>query len=197
MQQQEIPAMRLAIISGGMSKPSSTLELGRMIREGAADQLCRTVCPAEMVEIEIGEIAEQVVTKMLGGETGDKLQKAFDGVAAAHGLIVVSPVFQGSFSGLLKSFFDLLPPGSLAGKAVALGATGGSVRHSLVIESALRPLISYLHGTTVSTGVYAAKSEWLQNPDEIVKRAHLCGTELARWMQLLQGRSPEIAATAQ
>lgn len=81
-------------------------------------------------------------------------------MAGADALIVVTPVFSASYSGLFKSFFDVLDKDALAGKPVLIAATGGSARHSLVLDHALRPLFSYLRAVVVPTGVYAASEDW-------------------------------------
>jgi FMN reductase len=78
----------------------------------------------------------------------------------ADGLIVVSPIFSASYSGLFKSFFDVLEHRSLTGKPVLIAATGGTARHSLALEHALRPLFSYLRAIVVPTAVYAATEDW-------------------------------------
>jgi FMN reductase len=88
------------------------------------------------------------------------LEKAIEGVTTADGLIAVTPIFTTSYSGLFKSFIDVLDPASLTGMPVLLGATGGTERHSLAIDYAMRPLFAYLHAAPVSTGVYAASSDW-------------------------------------
>src|SRR5690606_34225639 len=69
-------------------------------------------------------------------------------------------IFTTSYSGLFKSFIDVLDPDSLDGLPVLLGATGGTERHSLAIDYAMRPLFTYLHAVPVTTGVYAASSDW-------------------------------------
>ena len=85
-------------------------------------------------------------------------------MSAADALIAVSPIFSGSYSGLFKTFFDVLEPETLAGKPVLIGATGGTARHSLALEHALRPLFSYLHAVVVPTAVYAAPEDWGTHP---------------------------------
>lgn len=67
-----------------------------------------------------------------------------------------------SFSGLFKLFFDVIQHDALAGIPVVLGATGGTARHSLAIEHALRPLFAYLNANVAPTGVYAATEDWGQ-----------------------------------
>ncbi|MEO7122304.1 MAG: NAD(P)H-dependent oxidoreductase, partial [Lacisediminihabitans sp.] len=64
------------------------------------------------------------------------------------------------YSGLFKSFIDILDPDALTGLPVLLGATGGTERHSLALDYAMRPLFTYLHAVTVPTAVYAASSDW-------------------------------------
>ena len=97
---------------------------------------------------------------MLTGFPAGSLRTVVDTVAAADGLIVVTPMFSASYSGLFKSFFDILDPDVLAGKPVLLAATGGTERHSLVLEYALRPLFTYLGAAPVRTGVYAATGDF-------------------------------------
>ena len=60
-------------------------------------------------------------------------------------MVAVTPAFNASFSGLFKSFFDVLPEETLTDMPVMIAATGGTERHSLVLEHAMRPLFSYLH----------------------------------------------------
>ena len=75
-------------------------------------------------------------------------------------MIAVTPVFSASYSGLFKSFFDILEDGTLDGTPVLMAATAGTARHSLVLEHALRPLFSYLHAAPLSTAVFAASEDF-------------------------------------
>jgi FMN reductase len=83
-----------------------------------------------------------------------------EAVAQGDALIVVTPIFSASYSGLFKMFFDVLEEGALAGKPVLIAATGGTARHSLALEHALRPLFAYLRAIVVPTGVFAASEDW-------------------------------------
>ncbi len=75
-------------------------------------------------------------------------------------VVAISAVDPGSYSGLFKSFFDVLEPDALVGKPVLIAATGGTARHSLALEFALRPLFAYLRATVAPTGVFAATEDW-------------------------------------
>jgi FMN reductase len=72
----------------------------------------------------------------------------------------VTPIFSASYSGLFKLFFDLVERDGFAGKPVLIAATGGTARHSLALEHAMRPLFAYLNATVVATAVYAATEDW-------------------------------------
>jgi FMN reductase len=110
--------------------------------------------------IELRDLAQQLTEHMLTGFPGPELSEAIDAVRGADGVIVVTPVFAASYSGLFKTFFDVLEEGLLDGKPVLIAATAGTARHSLVLEFALRPLFSYLHAVVVPTGVFAATDDF-------------------------------------
>ncbi|WP_328439177.1 FMN reductase [Streptomyces sp. NBC_00457] len=147
--------MKLVVVSAGLSVPSSTRLLG--------DRLAAAVAQASAVDVqvvELRELAVEIAHNFTNGFAGQRLSAAIDAVTGADGLIVVTPVFSASYSGLFKSFFDVIDPDALAGKPVLIAATGGTARHSLVLEHALRPLFSYLRAIVVPTGVYAASEDW-------------------------------------
>ncbi|MFI1421100.1 CE1759 family FMN reductase [Streptomyces sp. NPDC020731] len=162
--------MRLVVVSAGLGVPSSTRLLGDRLAAAAAAQ-----SPADVQVIELRDLAVEIAHTFTNGFPGRALSEAFDTVAGADGLIVVTPVFSASYSGLFKSFFDALSgtdPDVLAGKPVLVAATGGSARHSLVLDHALRPLFSHLRAVVVPTGVYAASEDWgAEGLDGRVERA--------------------------
>ena len=83
-----------------------------------------------------------------------------DQLSQAAVLVVGSPTFKGSYTGLFKHFFDLIDPGSLRGKPVILAATGGGERHSLIVEHQLRPLFGFFEALTMPTAVYASDRDF-------------------------------------
>ncbi|MFJ5098807.1 MULTISPECIES: NADPH-dependent FMN reductase [unclassified Streptomyces] len=72
--------------------------------------------------------------------------------ARADGMMIGTPVYKASFSGLLKSLLDLLPQYALAGKTVLPLATGGSTAHVLAIDYALRPVPSSMGAAHIVQG---------------------------------------------
>jgi len=147
--------MKLVVVSAGLSVPSSTRLLADRL---AAATTGRTYAQVEVVELR--DLAVEIAHHLTNGFPGRRLAAALDAVTGADGLIVVTPVFSASYSGLFKSFFDVLDKDALAGKPVLIAATGGTARHSLVLEHALRPLFSYLRAVTVPTAVFAATDDF-------------------------------------
>lgn len=150
------PARRIAVVAAGLSEPSSTRLLADLLGEAAASAL-------DGVQVEVVELrplAHGITDALLTGFAAGDLADAISTVTHADAVIAVTPVFSASYSGLFKSFFDILEAGALDGKPVLIGATAGTARHSLVLEHALRPLFTYLHAVVVPTGVFAASEDW-------------------------------------
>ncbi|TDK26459.1 MULTISPECIES: FMN reductase [Arthrobacter] len=150
----------IVVVSAGLGVPSSSRMLADQLAESAVEALGAAGATAEVETIELRELALDIANHLVTGFAPPALAAVQERLAAADALIVVSPVFSGSYSGLLKSFFDVLDPKALEGMPVLLGATGGSARHSLMLEHALRPLFSYLRAVVVPTAVYAAPQDW-------------------------------------
>lgn len=150
----------LTVVTAGLSQPSSTRlvadRLATAVTHAVADRGDQTV--VEVVELR--DYAHDITDHMLTGFPSIRLRTAIDAVVASDGLVAVTPIFTASYSGLFKSFFDVLEADSLIGKPVLAAATGGTERHSLTLEHALRPMFTYLRAIVVPTTVYAASSDW-------------------------------------
>jgi len=178
----------LVAVSAGLQVPSSTRLLTdrlvaateRHLRDGGID-------PVTAV-IELRDHAQDLSNNLLTGFPSPTLQAAIDQVTAADGLIVASPIFNASYSGLFKTFFDVIEHDSLEGRPVLLAATGGTARHSLALEHALRPLFTYLGADTVRTAVYAASEDWGRSgvpaDGSLVQRIDRAARELAGAMSV-------------
>lgn len=151
---------RLVVVSGGLREPSSTRLLADRIDAAVRGQLSEANVTATSSVIELRPLGREIMDAMLTGFAAAELETAFDTVASADGMIAVTPAFNASFSGLFKSFFDVLPEEALADMPVLIAATGGTERHSLVLEHAMRPMFSYLHAVISPTGVYAATDDF-------------------------------------
>ncbi|MGO8940528.1 MAG: CE1759 family FMN reductase [Mycobacterium sp.] len=151
---------KLAVISGGLREPSSTRLLADRITAAVKEALADKNLTVDASVIELRHLGRAVMDTMLAGFAPSELESVFEAVADADGLIAVTPAFNASFSGLFKSFFDVLPEETLSEMPVLIAATGGTERHSLVLEHALRPMFSYLHAIVSPTGVYAATDDF-------------------------------------
>ncbi|WP_405817685.1 FMN reductase [Streptomyces sp. NBC_01390] len=153
--------MKLVVVSAGLSVPSSTRLLADRLAAAVGRKADADVdLELDVQVVELRELAVEIAHHFTNGFPGRKLADALDAVTRADGLVVVTPVFSASYSGLFKSFFDVLEKDALAGKPVLVAATGGSARHSLVLEHAMRPLFAYLRAVVVPTAVYAASEDW-------------------------------------
>lgn len=151
---------RIVVISGGLGTPSSTRVLSGDIVARLDESLSRKGESLDATVVELRDLAHPIADAMLTGFPVGRLAEVVESLEGADALIVVSPTFSASVSGLVKSFFDILDPGILSGKPVLLAATGGTERHSLMIEYAMRPLLTYLGALPVRTGVFAATSDF-------------------------------------
>ncbi|ABE49837.1 NADPH-dependent FMN reductase [Methylobacillus flagellatus] len=146
---------RIVGISGSLSQPSRTRALVEEIAARASHQLH---APAEVIDI--AGIAAVLGSTVSYGEFPPELSEAYEKVQAADLLVIASPVYKASYTGLLKHFFDLLDPKALVGKVAILGATGGSDQHAMILDYQLRTLVSFFSVYTAPTAIYARDSEF-------------------------------------
>src|SRR4051794_24938665 len=151
---------RLAVVTAGLSQPSTSRLLADLLATSTDRALRLHDQPVEVVTIELRDLAHALTDNLLTGFPAGALADAVRVVAEADALIAVTPVFSASYSGLFKTFFDVLEDGALDGKPVLMGATAGTARHSLVLEFAMRPLFAYLRADVVPTAVFAASEDF-------------------------------------
>nr|WP_233255482.1 FMN reductase [Naasia lichenicola] len=176
----------VAVVSAGLSQPSSTRLLADRLVQATERHLVERGFEVEIVTVELREIAKDVTNNLLTGFPSPSLSTVIEQVTGADALIAVTPTFTTSYSGLFKSFMDILDPSSLVEMPVLIGATGGSPRHSLVLDYAMRPLFTYLHALVAPTGVYAASEDWGSNPDDVKplpERIDRAGAEFAAFVE--------------
>ncbi len=148
-----VPGPRFVAFAGSWSQPSKTRIL---VQEATTRAIARFGGSGHVFDI-----------SDLGPDFGTLRQSQqgphnphLDAFLAADALIVASPVYKGSYTGLFKHFLDLIDPAALAGKPVLLAATGGGDRHALVIEHQLRPVFGFFEAHTLATGLYASSTDF-------------------------------------
>lgn len=150
----------LVVVTAGLSQPSSTRLLADRLAAATRRRLAAAGMASRLEVIELRSHAQDLTNNLMTGFPSPTLRAAIDAVVGADGLIAVSPIFNASYSGLFKTFFDVLERDSLAGLPVLIAATAGTARHSLALEHALRPLFAYMGAATVPTAVFAATEDW-------------------------------------
>jgi FMN reductase len=151
---------RIVVVSSGLSQPSSTRLLADHLADATVLAVREAGANATVEVIELRDLAHDITNNLLTGFPSPSLKSALDSMTAADAVIAVTPIFSSSYSGLFKSFFDVVEAKALSGKPVLLAATGGSARHSLALEYAVRPLFAYLRSVVVPTAVFAASDDW-------------------------------------
>ncbi|MBL6279917.1 FMN reductase [Micromonospora fiedleri] len=173
----------LAVVSAGLSQPSSTRLLADQLAAATRDELVGYGEQVTLHPIELREHAHDIVNHLLTGFPSEPLRQVLEQVTGADGLIAVTPIFNASYSGLFKSFFDLVDADAVGGRPVLIGATGGTARHSLALEHAIRPMFTYLRAVVLPTAVFAAPEDWSGGTAQGVLR-----TRIARAAEELAGQ---------
>ena len=183
----------LAVVTAGLSRPSSTRLLADRLAQSTVEELAARGVTAEVRTFELRDVAHDIVNTMLTGFPSGGLPAVLDAVTGADGVIAVTPLFTTTYSGLFKSFVDVLDKDSLTGMPVLLGATGGTPRHSLALEYSVRPLFTYLRADVMATSVFAATDDWAGEADRanpLPGRIRRAGRELAEAVAARQNEGP-------
>ncbi|SEJ09834.1 FMN reductase [Achromobacter sp. NFACC18-2] len=147
--------LRLVAVSGGLQRPSKSAALADHLLDLIADEL-----PCEQRLVELGQLAPQLAGAVWRSHLPETVERELAAVEQADVLVVTTPVFRGSYTGLFKHFFDFIHQDALVDKPILLAATGGSERHALVIDHQLRPLFSFFQARTLPLGVYATDKDF-------------------------------------
>jgi FMN reductase len=181
---------RITVLSAGLGVPSSTRLLADQLTAAATRELTAAGYEVTTDVVELRELAVDIANNFVTGFAPARLAEVIAGVEASDGIIAVSPVFSASYSGLFKSFIDVLDPKSLDGKAALLGATGGTDRHQMVLDHAMRPLFSYLRTRTAATAVFAGPQDWGNTDDGGTPLSVRIERAAAEFSRLLEGDQP-------
>jgi FMN reductase len=188
------PSRSLVVVSAGLGQPSSTRLLADRMTAAVERHLGDAGSDTRVEVVELRDHAQDLTNHLLTGFPSPKLQAAIDSVVGADGLIAVSPIFSASYSGLFKLFFDVVERDGLAGMPTLIAATGGTARHSLALEHAMRPLFAYLNAATVATSVFAAAEDWgspgVAADGSLVQRIDRAAAELAAAVAAREPRAP-------
>lgn len=146
---------RIVGVSGSPTSPSRTTALVEHVAEVLAETVGGDV---EIIALGplLGELGEHPYRDGLGANA----RTALDTVEAADILVVGSPAYRATFTGLFKLFFDHIGQYALVDTPVVLTATGGSERHALLVEHQMRPLFGFFQALTLPLGIYASEADF-------------------------------------
>lgn len=138
--------VKAVIINGGNTKKSRLTGIQQKV-EGFFEKEKITFHSIYIHELP----AEDLIKANFASED---IQRANQQVAEAEIVVILTPIYKASFTGILKTYLDLLPQKALEGKRIVPLAVGGSIGHLLAIEYALKPVLSILGATEILNTVY-------------------------------------------
>jgi FMN reductase len=147
--------LKVTAVSGSYKLPSRTAALVEAITQKLGQQL-----PIDLHVVELSEIGHSLIASYDPKALPVKVQKDIEAIETADLLVVATPVYRASYTGLFKHLFDLVNYKALVDVPVLLAATGGSERHALIIDHELRPLFSFFQALTLPIGVYATEADF-------------------------------------
>jgi FMN reductase len=147
--------LKVVAVSGSLQRPSRTLALVEELLAALGRET-----PIDTHLIELGSIGPQIGGALFRSQLSAAAEAEIAAIEAADLLIVASPVYRATYTGLFKHLFDFVHHEALIDVPVLLAATGGSDRHALVIDHQLRPLFSFFQARTLPIGVYATEKDF-------------------------------------
>jgi FMN reductase len=147
--------VKVVAVSGSLHAPSKTIALVEAIVAELGRQL-----PVDARIIRVNELGPSFAGALTRAELPREVEDALLAIETADVLVVASPVYRASFTGLFKHLFDFVDQFSLVDTPILLAATGGSERHALIIEHQFRPLFAFFQALTLPVGVYAHDSDF-------------------------------------
>ncbi|MWB98471.1 FMN reductase [Agromyces seonyuensis] len=158
----------IVAVSGSISNPSRTTALAARLQAELAAALAAEPALAEpgapvvaTTLLELSDVGREFAGVLSRAELTPRAEEALRTIESADVLIVASPVFRASFTGLFKHVFDFVGQYALIDTPVLLAATGGSDRHALILEHQFRPLFSFFQALTLPIGVYARDTDFV------------------------------------
>ena len=186
--------LRIVAVSGGLQRPSRAATLAEHLLDLIGEGV-----PCDQHLIELGELAPQLAGALWRSQLPETVERQLAAVEQADVLVVATPVYRGSYTGLFKHFFDFIHQDALVDTPILLAATGGSERHALMIDHQLRPLFSFFQARTLPLGVYATDKDFadgcVQN-EALMQRARLAVQRAMPLLALSHRAAPAVSEAA-
>ena len=187
--------MSILLLGGSPQLPSSSSRLLLHIGEQLALQ------GHSYAQLHVRDLPARAL--LLADYDDAAIARAVRAVADADAIVIATPIYKASYTGLLKAFLDLLPQDGLAGKLVLPLATGGGHAHTLALDYALRPVLHALGAKQVFTSIYANAQQLAWDEERglsldapIAERVLAGIEELSTGLFVLQGQRPPAPVAA-
>jgi len=172
--------LRIVGISGNLTRPSKTRALlAEILRQAETFGAGRT----ELYDlVDAGPELGAAARRESAAAAPDRVLSAIE---RADALVVASPIFKASYTGLFKHLFDLIEPKMLENRPVLLAATGASDRHALVIDHQLRPLFAFFRAKVLPAGIYATNGDFGTGSEvgqALIERINPIAEQFAAWI---------------
>ncbi|WP_409296737.1 NADPH-dependent FMN reductase [Peribacillus sp. SCS-26] len=119
-------------------------------------------------DYEVLHVRDLPAEDLIGGAyDSEEIVKASGKVTSADKIIILTPVYKASFTGVLKTFLDLLPMKGLEDKTILPLAIGGTYGHLLMIDYALKPVLASLGATHILKGVFTLDQQVQRAGDNV------------------------------
>ena len=152
--------VQLVIIDAGTSDPSTTQMLSNKAAGRIAELAQERDIALQAKAIDLKPLAKDIAVGLTTGMRTPEIEAASNTLLTADALIASTPIYKAGPSALFTGFFQVLDNDLLIGKPTLLAATAGTARHSLVVDSQIRPLFAYLRTLTVPTSLFATAEDW-------------------------------------
>jgi len=181
-------------VSGSPTRPSRTTALVQEVAETFAERVGGVA-----TVIELAPLLTELGSGPFRGDIGPAARAALEAVEAADLIVVGSPAYRATYTGLFKLFFDHVGQHALVDKPIVLTATGGSDRHALLVEHQMRPLFGFFQALTVPLGIFANEGDFTDYRVDSAELRSRIGTAVQRTLPLLAMHlrlDDELAAAA-
>jgi FMN reductase len=173
----ETEAWKIAVVVGNPKLSSRTRDIGVAVAQACGAHL--GAHPVDVVVVELGELASSLFAWGDPGVAAAKQQ-----VLDSDMIVVASPVYKASFTGLLKAFLDQFGQDELGARAVVPLMVGAGPAHSLAVETQLRPVLVEIGASCPTRGLYVLDTQvgelaeplaaWLNVWGDVLKAVVAC-----------------------
>lgn len=184
--------LRVVAASGSLHTPSKTTALVKEILASFGREL-----PIDAHLIAVNEIGPDFAGALRRDELPASVEAELQRIESADLLVVASPVYRASFTGLFKHLFDFVGQYALVDTPVLIAATGGSDRHALIIEHQFRPLFGFFQALTLPIGIYANDSDFTDGAVSSLDLHERIDLAVARAIPLIRSNVAEAESIAE